>query len=75
MLRNAFSPNSNQDLGLASITSVPTDSSHLITRIFPMEGVLKNIVSSKKLQVNTFKSLFYNPRTGAVRASWQLLVL
>lgn len=64
--RNAFSPISNQDFGMGSIESVPTSCSQLISRIIPKEGVLKTIVSPTKLEIISFKSLFYNPRTGTM---------
>lgn len=65
-LGNALAPVSNQDLGLSSLVSVPTSCGQLIRRILPQEGVLNTIVSPSKLEIISFKSLFYNPRTGTM---------
>lgn len=70
--RKAFSPIEIQDLveikdlGLASIASVPTDCSQLIRSYLPRKGVFKTIVSPTKLDIISYKSFFYNPRTGTM---------
>lgn len=55
---------SNQDLGLKSIRYIPTGCNQLIRRVLPEDGVFKTIVSPNKLELITYRSMFFNPRTG-----------
>lgn len=61
--RMAYKPLLKQDLDIGSIDTVPT--TQLIRKIFPMEGVYNTLVSPTGHGLMSYKSFFYNPRSGS----------